>query len=190
MSTTRSRSSKSRSGRATACRTWSRSRFCAQPAAPVRESRTAELGVVSIASGQGHITLRAQAPVELRLYGLTLIQLPAEQTGAENRFRFSHYSQSADRYGFTVETATPGLVLVNDTYYPGWTAKVNGQAREILRADGIFRAIPVGAGQHRIEMRFFPRRFWWGAAVSLIFALGVGTILTVGSGRKSLKPGN
>ena len=45
---------------------------------------------------------------------------------------------------------------------------MDGAPLEVLPADGIFRALAVPAGSHRIELRFRPRHLAAGAVVSLL----------------------
>ena len=52
------------------------------------------------------------------------------------------------------EATKPTLLLVSQTWYPGWTALVNGQPSEILRANVAFQAIKVPAGSNTVELRY------------------------------------
>ncbi len=49
-----------------------------------------------------------------------------------------------------------GYLVVSDTIAPGWTARVDGRPAPLLRADLAFRAVPVPAGTHRVEMLYTP----------------------------------
>jgi hypothetical protein len=80
------------------------------------------------------------------------------------------------RVAISVETKTAGLLVLSDTYYPGWTADLDGKPVEILRADGVMRAVAVPTGTHTVRFRYAPRSLQLGAAVSfssLAGALGV-----------------
>jgi uncharacterized membrane protein YfhO len=71
---------------------------------------------------------------------------------------------------------------MSEAYYPGWKAYVDGREEEILRADYVFRAIPVGPGSHRIEVVYQPLSFKVGLAVSLltiVMLVGVWLIFTI-----------
>ncbi|MBK8804698.1 MAG: hypothetical protein IPN71_22075 [Fibrobacteres bacterium] len=53
-----------------------------------------------------------------------------------------------------VQAKVPSLLFVADNWYSAWNATVDGVAAPVLRADLSFRAIPVPAGAHTVELRF------------------------------------
>jgi hypothetical protein len=65
----------------------------------------------------------------------------------------------------SVEQAS--TLVLTDAYYPGWIATVDGQPALIERADVLFRAVQVPAGQHRVEFRYEPQSFTIGAIISI-----------------------
>lgn len=70
---------------------------------------------------------------------------------------FAHLTEYApNRLVYEVSSATGGVVVFSEVYYPGWKATINGQPAEIGRANYILRAMYVPAGEHTIEMRFDP----------------------------------
>ncbi|MES2640391.1 MAG: hypothetical protein V4850_12940 [Myxococcota bacterium] len=56
----------------------------------------------------------------------------------------------------TVRASGPGTLVLADTWYPRWTATVDGVATEILRADVTVRAVPLSEGEHTVVFRFDP----------------------------------
>jgi len=68
-----------------------------------------------------------------------------------------------------IETDTPadGILVLTDTYVPGWQAQVDAQPTEVYIADYAFRAIRIPAGQHRVELVYAPASFAVGSALSL-----------------------
>ena len=77
----------------------------------------------------------------------------------------------------------PGVLVLADAYFPGWTATVDGAPRPILPVDLALRGVALSPGRHRIEMTFTDTALRRGAALSLaglvgLFALGAGALLS------------
>lgn len=69
----------------------------------------------------------------------------------------------------------PMMLVLNDRWYPGWVATVEGAAAPVLRANGVFRAVPIPSGVSDVVMRFDPGSVhlggWITLATVLTFAL-------------------
>jgi len=70
-----------------------------------------------------------------------------------------------------VESLVAGILVVTDTFYPGWTACVNGRKEKIYKINGAFRGVRIPAGRSTVVMEYRPAFFRAGAAVSLGTAL-------------------
>jgi len=77
----------------------------------------------------------------------------------------------ANRVAVSADLACAGMVIVDDTWYPGWRATVDGQPAAIYEAYGIFRGVMVPAGQHTIDMRYRPMSVIGGALLTLLATL-------------------
>jgi hypothetical protein len=66
-----------------------------------------------------------------------------------------------------------GILVLTDSYYPGWNAYVNGRQEKIYRANLFFRGVPLSAGRHTVHFRYEPRSFAIGRAVSIITFLSI-----------------
>jgi hypothetical protein len=64
--------------------------------------------------------------------------------------------------------AAPGLVVLADSFYPGWQATVDGLPAPILPVNHLFRGVAATAGRHRVRFEYRPASLRWGAAVSAI----------------------
>jgi uncharacterized membrane protein YfhO len=71
---------------------------------------------------------------------------------------------------------TPAWLVLSDVWYPGWRARVDGETVQLLRANYLFRALRVPAGEHQISLSYQPLSFWGGAALSLFSLLLAGFI--------------
>jgi hypothetical protein len=69
--------------------------------------------------------------------------------------------------------AASGLVVLADTFYPGWTATVDGVPAPILATNHLFRGVPAPAGTHRIRFAYRPRSLALGAALSTMTLLAL-----------------
>jgi hypothetical protein len=69
------------------------------------------------------------------------------------------------------EVNAAGIVMITQRDAPGWTVTVDGQERPRLLANGIFRAVEVGPGRHRVEWKYRPRSLILGAVVSTLAVL-------------------
>jgi uncharacterized membrane protein YfhO len=66
----------------------------------------------------------------------------------------------------------PGLVVLTDTYYPGWKAYLDGKKVDIKLTDHAFRGIVVPAGTHEIVYKYDPASFKLGALGAFVTVLG------------------
>jgi hypothetical protein len=74
----------------------------------------------------------------------------------------------------TVDAPRPGLVYASESYFDGWSARLNGAAAAILAANYAFRAIEVPAGNSRIEFHYWPPGLTWGLVVTVGSAMLLG----------------
>jgi hypothetical protein len=89
-------------------------------------------------------------------------------------------ARDPDRPSIEVSTIASGLLVIADTWMPGWSAKVDGQSTPILRGNLAQRVIPMAApGRHRIELAYRPPGLALGQAISILTAMAWGTFSTV-----------
>jgi hypothetical protein len=60
-----------------------------------------------------------------------------------------------------------GYLFLADTWYPGWMAFVDGRKETIFRADYVFMAVQIPAGDHIVKIEYQPVSFSAGAAMTL-----------------------
>lgn len=99
-----------------------------------------------------------------------------EQNAAEPPASVPGKVQSLRDNSMRVEVTAPGpgIVVINDTMYPGWQATVDGRDADLFRANYYVRGVIVGPGHHVIEMRFRPRHH---RALLLLYTLAFFAVL-------------
>jgi hypothetical protein len=80
-----------------------------------------------------------------------------------------------------------GWLVLTDVWYPGWNCSVDSEHVRVYRANTLFRAVHIDAGQHEIVFRFVPESYRWGSIVSLT-ALTLSICLTITSLVRCMRP--
>lgn len=75
-----------------------------------------------------------------------------------------------------------GMLVIPDSYYPGWRATVNGEPKPVYRANINFRAVPLPAGESHVIFNYDP---WWLPGVFIVGVLawafvGITLLSTIG----------
>jgi hypothetical protein len=86
-------------------------------------------------------------------------------------------SRTTDTLEVEAELDVPGALVVTEAFDEGWRAEVDGRAAEVVRANGLFRGVRLGAGHHRVRFRYRPAAALAGAAISglgLVAAIALG----------------
>ena len=86
-----------------------------------------------------------------------------------------------------IDAPASGIVVVAESWFPGWDVRVDGAKAEHVPVNFLFGAIPVEAGSHRIQMRYAPPRVLAGLAIwaSTLLALIFGGLWTVVRSRRN-----
>jgi hypothetical protein len=86
-------------------------------------------------------------------------------------------SDTGSRVEIRVTASSPSILLLADTYHPGWEAEVDGRSAPTMVGNYAFRAVVVPAGPHVVVWRFrhpgAAAGTWLGAA-GVIVAVALG----------------
>lgn len=83
---------------------------------------------------------------------------------------------TTDSLALALHAERPSMLVVNEAWYPGWRAWVDGDEVSVMRANGFVRALRVPAGDHTVVMRFEPAdgpRLRWLLALSWLVAIAL-----------------
>lgn len=88
-------------------------------------------------------------------------------------------SYEPERIEIEAASGANAYLILSDAWYPGWTAQVDGEPEEVLRANGMFRAVRLPRGEHNVVWVYEPRSFTVGAIVSGVFLVGVTAVFVL-----------
>ena len=89
-----------------------------------------------------------------------------EQKKPDNEAAIVDYRNNSIKLNVNAER--PKILVLSETYYPGWKVYVDGEEKKILKANFAFRAVPLSAGQHEIEFIYDPLSFKVGLVITLL----------------------
>lgn len=75
-----------------------------------------------------------------------------------------------------ISVSNDKILCLSIPYDKGWTAYVDGEKADLLQGNTAFMAIEISKGEHRIELRYWPRGLTVGIVVSL---LGILTVIGI-----------
>jgi Bacterial membrane protein YfhO len=82
-------------------------------------------------------------------------------------------SKGGARMNLAVQSPRPGLLVIAESWYPGWKARVNGRVATVYRVNHGLMGVKVGAGKQRVALTFAPPSLTWGTALSLAALLAI-----------------
>lgn len=105
--------------------------------------------------------------------GVVMTADPMVIPGPRQSFTPADYrAVDPDRVSIRVATEAPGLLVVADTWMPGWSARVDGRPVPILRGNRAQRVIALPhPGRHTIVMTYRPPGLSLGLALTLFTGL-------------------
>jgi hypothetical protein len=107
--------------------------------------------------------------------------LRGDPTAGAGRIRWLPGSNHSVR--LEVDAPARSLLVLTDTWYPGWTVTVDGERAPLERVNWHFKGVYLEPGVHRVRFEFRPRGIVPGAVVSVIGLLFLVGIVIAGGRR-------
>jgi hypothetical protein len=93
------------------------------------------------------------------------VQLPSrENFAAEAKI----LTDAKTRVALAVSLNSTGILVLADSFYPGWKVYVDGVEGRIMRANYFFRGVLLPSGNHQVIFKYEPASLRYGAVVTLI----------------------
>lgn len=111
--------------------------------------------------------------VGIDLFTTAIVQDPPNEQQGETSVSSPNDSAFISKYlNNSLEIITTStskkMVILSDTWYPGWKATIDGQPAKIYKTNCIMRGILVPPGSHVIRMSYEPTSFKFGLAITLL----------------------
>ena len=74
---------------------------------------------------------------------------PGCAAGSSGEAEITHFQTNS----LTLTTNGSGMLVLAETWYPGWQATVDGHPTEVIKANGVLRGVCLPAGQHTLRIR-------------------------------------
>ncbi len=97
--------------------------------------------------------------------------VPAPEANATGSARVLAFA--SNRVELEVQASAPALLVLAEAYHSHWQARVNGEARPVLAANCVLRAVAVPAGTSRVEFVFVDPALRAGLTMTGAAALGI-----------------
>jgi hypothetical protein len=99
--------------------------------------------------------------------------------------RVTVLSVRPERLDLEVEASRRVLLVLNDSHFPGWRARLDGVDVDVLRANVLVRAVVVPQGRHHVDFFYQPDSLRIGALASIV-TLGL-FVITIAVLRKRMR---
>ncbi len=118
-----------------------------------------------------------QTPNQFRLEGVEVYALPmepfAKQADALRANAMKDLQQGTNRFFGTMEMQQDGVLCLAVPYSKGWSARVDGQTVPVEQINLRYVGIPLQAGSHQVEFRYFTPGLKAGSFLCVGTALGM-----------------
>ena len=78
-----------------------------------------------------------------------------------------------ERVDVRAHTDRAGMLVLSDTWFPGWKAKVDGADAPVEQVDYVLRGVRLGPGEHTVSLRYEPASWTAGRIVSALALAGL-----------------
>jgi hypothetical protein len=115
---------------------------------------------------------------------VAVVERPIAGLGREGgSARVTRYGD--ERVDVSTDAARPSLLVLTDSWFPGWKAKVDGKDTPVERVDYLIRGVKVPAGAHEVEFSYEPASWRAGWILSLLALIAILTAALIGWRRRA-----
>lgn len=105
---------------------------------------------------------------------------PQDDAPRAQRSEVQVVSNQATRKQYNIDSDGTGYLVIAQTWYPGWQARVDGEITAIYQANLAFQAIPIPAGNVDVTLTYSPPGTEAAAGISLLSIFIVMLLIAIG----------
>lgn len=131
------------------------------------------------------VKMMNEEKIDLKTFSLVTEDFFWENKNVKGEDEINLITEKPEKIELAIFSSQPQILVVNDNYYPGWRATLDGQPVKIERINVYMRAVKVPAGNHKIIIKYQPLSFRIGAVISLFtFLILLGCLIRLGKQKK------
>jgi hypothetical protein len=100
-----------------------------------------------------------------REWGTAFVETEARLAASPGRV--ISVNRNLEQVEIVAETGAEATIVINDAYWPGWRAWIDGAETQIYPADALVRAVCWPAGRHTLLMKYKPQEVQYGIWLSI-----------------------
>jgi hypothetical protein len=82
-------------------------------------------------------------------------------------------ARESGRIELDASAPAPAVLVLFESFDPGWRAWIDGSEADVYRADAAFRGVRLPAGSHRVRVEYHPRGLKEGVGIAAAGILGL-----------------
>ncbi len=99
---------------------------------------------------------------------VVLEKYPSVQIDKDTSNEVKIIKYEAQKNTVLINTNSPGILVVSNTNFPGWHAKLDGKRVGILNANYVFQGVEIPKGSHILTLTYFPEWFRFAIYISVV----------------------
>lgn len=115
-----------------------------------------------------------------------IVVLDEEPLGFKHRFDNARNNATVEireysptKVVLNITAPSSGVLVLSDTFYPGWKAFVDWEETKILKANFVLRAVIIHKGEHLVKFVYDPAPFNYGLRLGLCTLIGIPIMIFV-----------
>ncbi len=95
-----------------------------------------------------------------------------------SKIRLSRTVDVPGHHVIRVQAGTNGFLVINEPYYPGWHASIDGREVRMYHVNYLFQGIKLPKGKYTVDVAYTPKMFYLGLTVSALVLLAT-TVMAI-----------